>query len=84
MIDADRQTAFFAETAHTNTFEGVGALIGNLFSHRRQPKLSMRFQCGTNLVPGVFWLFGKRGPAHQKARRLWVRDWCGTILHNHV
>ena len=84
LIDADRQTVFFAETAHINTFEGLGALIGNLLSHRhRQPKLSMRVQCGTNLVPRVFWLFGQRGPAPQKARRLWVRDFCGSILHNH-
>ena len=32
----------------------------------------------TNLVPRVFWLFGERGPAYQKARRVWVQDWYHT------
>ena len=27
LIDADRQTVFFAETAHINTFEGVVACV---------------------------------------------------------
>ena len=47
------------------------------FVSMTEPRRTVAFPSGLNLVPRVLWLFGQRMGADQKARGLWVRDWSG-------